>query len=173
VRKPVLAVVAMAALAVGLSACVPPPENGRFTDDALTTVTPTCRVANDVAGPLTRMMQAAAAEGIQLRPETQAWFGSVVVNPPSDESCYRSYDMQVWWRDLYCSVGQCGFAAPPGTSIHGWGRAVDFEDEQGELTFASPGFLWLETHAGEYGFVHPDWASAWGTSPEPWHWEHP
>jgi LAS superfamily LD-carboxypeptidase LdcB len=81
--------------------------------------------------------------------------------------------MQVWWRDFYCFFGMCQFAAVPGTSIHGWGRAVDFEDAGGELTFSSAGYRWLQANAWRYGFAHPAWAEPGGSSPEPWHWEHP
>jgi hypothetical protein len=161
-------------LALGVVACLPPPEaaqNGRLPDSALTTVTPTCRVANDVAEPLTHLIAAAQIEGVLVQPETQAYVAPLP-EPPVNQSCYRDYDMQVWWRNFYCFFGSCDMAAVPGTSIHGWGRAVDFEDSGGELTFASAGYRWLQAHAGEYGFVHPAWAEPGGSSPEPWHWEH-
>jgi LAS superfamily LD-carboxypeptidase LdcB len=77
----------------------------------------------------------------------------------------------VWWRNYYCSVGRCGLAAVPGTSRHGLGRAVDFQDQQGELTFTSPGYVWLVWHAPRYGFHHPAWAAPDQPDPEPWHWE--
>ena len=60
--------------------------------------------------------------------------------PPTIQSCYRDYDMQVWWRNFWCFFGRCDNAAVPGTSVHGWGRAVDFEDGGGELTFSSAGY---------------------------------
>ena len=61
----------------------------------------------------------------------------------------------------------------PGTSVHGWGRAVDFQDGGGELTFASAGYQWLQgATPARFGFVHPAWAEPGGSSPEPWHWEH-
>ncbi len=80
--------------------------------------------------------------------------------------------MQEWWRNFYCFFGDCGFAAVPGTSVHGWGRAVDFEDGGGKLTFSSAGYQWLKANAARFGFVHPAWAEPGGSSPEPWHWEH-
>jgi LAS superfamily LD-carboxypeptidase LdcB len=80
--------------------------------------------------------------------------------------------MQVWWRQFYCFFSSCDYAAVPGTSVHGWGRAVDFEDSGGELTFSSAGYRWLQAHAAEFGFFHPAWAEQGGSSPEPWHWEH-
>ena len=56
--------------------------------------------------------------------------------------------------------------------MHGWGRAVDFEDAGGELTFDSVGYHWLKANAGRFGFVHPAWAEPGQSSSEPWHWEH-
>ena len=62
-------------------------------------------------------------------------------------------------------------AAVPGTSIHGWGRAIDFQDAGGYLRFGSAGYQWLQANAWRWGFVHPAWAEPGGSSPEPWHWE--
>jgi hypothetical protein len=161
-------------LALSAAACLPAPEpvqNGRLPDSALTTVTPSCRIANDVADPLRALMGIAWAQGSPVQPETQAYVAPLP-SPPSVQSCYRDYDMQVWWRRFYCFFSSCDYAAVPGTSVHGWGRAVDFEDSGGELTFSSAGYRWLQAHAAEFGFFHPAWAEQGGSSPEPWHWEH-
>src|SRR6478672_11412423 len=143
-------------LALGLSACLPsappPPANGRLPDSALTTVTPTCRVANDVADPLRRLMYTAWQDGAAVLPEESS-FTAPLPGPPRIESCYRSFEMQEWWRNFYCFFGGCGFAAVPGTSVHGWGRAVDFQDGGGKLTFSSAGYLWLQANAARFGFV--------------------
>lgn len=163
-------------LALGLSACLSPgppaPANGRLPDSSLTTVTPTCRTANDVADPLRRLLDAAAADGVAVRPETSS-YTAPLPGPPRIESCYRSFEMQQWWRDFYCFFGNCSLAAVPGTSVHGWGRAVDFEDAGGELTFDSVGYHWLKANAGRFGFVHPAWAEPGQSSSEAWHWELP
>jgi LAS superfamily LD-carboxypeptidase LdcB len=164
-----------AVLALGLAACIPPTEpasNGRLPESSLTTVTPSCRILNELAAPLRTMMDAAKADGVQLQPEVDAYYVFQKLDPPEPSSCYRSYDLQVWWRNLYCYVGTCQFAAVPGTSIHGWGRAVDFQDQLGELQFTSPGYAWLQAHAAAYGFFHPAWAEPGTGSSEPWHWEH-
>ncbi len=167
------------ALALGASACLPPQpaplQNGRLPDSSLTTVTPQCRVLNEVAPKLEALLAAAHADGIVgLEPETTSHTG-VLPGPPTIESCYRSYDGQVWWRNFYCFFyNDCGFAAVPGTSVHGWGRAVDFEDTAtAELSFSSPGYAWLVANAGRFGFVHPAWAEPGQPNPEPWHWESP
>ncbi|OLT13135.1 hypothetical protein BJF79_21290 [Actinomadura sp. CNU-125] len=78
-------------------------------------------------------------------------------------SSYRSYDRQ---EELYESM-PAGMAAAPGNSNHGLGLAADLcggvEEED------TPEFEWLEDNAGEYGWIHPDWA--YSNPYEPWHWE--
>ncbi len=146
----------------------PPPQNGRLPDSALTDVSPECRIATEIVGPLSQMLVDARAQGVALAPERTS--NSIVV-PPRLESCYRSFEMQQWWRDYYCSIGNCGLAAVPGTSRHGWGKAVDFEQDGHELFFSSSGYAWLKANAWKYGFRHPDWAEPGQSSAEPWHWE--
>jgi len=172
----VSAVLAVVVAGLALAACAPaggaPYANGRFPDSALTTITPQCRIVNDLATPLRNLLAAAHADGVALEPEETSYpLPFYAPQPPAVESCYRSYEGQVWWRNYYCSVGQCGLAAVPGTSRHGLGRAVDFQDDQGELTFTSPGYEWLAAHAGQFGFSHPAWAAEGQPSAEPWHWE--
>ena len=163
------------ALAFGAVGCLPPggqpPQNGRLPDSALTPVTPTCRVANDVADPLRRLMYTAWQDGAAVLPEESS-FTAPLPGPPRIESCYRSYEMQEWWRNFYCFFGNCDLAAVPGTSIHGWGRAVDFEDNGAELTFGAAGYRWLQARAAAFGFVHPAWAEPGQPGAEAWHWEY-
>ena len=146
-----------------------PPANGQLPDASLTTVTPSCRILNDLAPRLRSLLDAAHADGIALWPETQPYTTGAM--PPRLTSCYRDLDMQQWWRDYYCGQGSCGMAAVPGTSVHGWGRAVDFEEGGQELAFDMNGYQWLVGHASAFGFVQPGWAGPSGTAPEPWHWE--
>jgi hypothetical protein len=61
------------------------------------------------------------------------------------------------------------FAATPGTSRHGLGRAVDLCG--GVQDFGSPAHQWMRQNAPLYGWFHPSWAAAGGSLPEPWHWE--
>ena len=156
------------------AACVPiaPPAawNGRMPDGSLTAISAACRIANDLAPDLQAMLAAAQAAGVDLAPERSAYLPPGVPSPPEMTSCYRSYDLQVWWRNYYCSVGQCGLAADPGTSKHGLGRAVDFDDQEGRMRFDSPGYHWLTTNAGAHGFSQPLSQTPFGASPEPWHW---
>jgi LAS superfamily LD-carboxypeptidase LdcB len=167
------------AVALVAAACVPaappappPVSNGRLPDSALTTFSPSCRVANELTVAFHAMLVAANTQGVALAPERSSYLPPGAPQPPELTSCYRSYDMQVWWRNYYCSIGQCNLAAPPGTSKHGWGKAVDLEDQLGQLTFSSPGYQWLYANAAAYGFYQPVSATPFGSSPEPWHWVH-
>ena len=162
-------------LAFGAVGCLPPgqqpAQNGRLPDNALTTVTPSCRVANAAADPMFHLLYSAWLDGVALAPETGSGV-EPLPGPPRNESCYRSYEMQVWWHDFWCFFGTCALAAEPGTSIHGWGRAVDFEDGAGELTFGAAGYRWLQANAARFGFVHPAWAEPGQPGAEAWHWEY-
>src|SRR3954454_17727408 len=62
-------------------------------------------------------------------------------------------------------------AAVPGSSNHGWGKAIDFADKAGELTFDAEAYKWLKQWAGIYGWMHPKAMEPDGPIPEPWHWE--
>jgi hypothetical protein len=72
---------------------------------------------------------------------------------------YRTFEQQV---TLKATKGH--LAARPGTSMHGWGLAVDFDMRVTD-------FAWLREHAAGYGWIHPPWARPGGSKPEPWHWE--
>jgi D-alanyl-D-alanine carboxypeptidase len=67
------------------------------------------------------------------------------------------------------------FVAPPGYSEHHTGCAIDIgtseEDALEEVFETTPAFAWLQTHAGEHGFVmsYPR-NNAQGFVYEPWHW---
>jgi hypothetical protein len=150
---------------------VPDAANGRFPANALTAVTPECLIVTEVVGRLKALLVAATADGLGLVPEQSSFLPPGVPGPPRIESCYRSYEMQVWWHDYYCSIDTCGLAAQPGSSKHGFGRAVDFQDELGQLTFQSPGYRWLAAHAAEYGFNQAPAVAPGGANEEPWHWE--
>ena len=77
---------------------------------------------------------------------------------------YRSYEMQV---NL---VGRKPtLAAAPGTSNHGWGRAVDLCD--GVNNFGTATHKWMRANAPRYGWFHPSWAGQGRARAEPWHWE--
>jgi hypothetical protein len=77
---------------------------------------------------------------------------------------YRSFHDQIavkasrgWW------------AATPGTSNHGLGKALDLCG--GINSFGTIEHLWMRQNAPLFGWFHPSWAGADGRKPEPWHWE--
>jgi hypothetical protein len=148
-------------------------QNGRYPASALTEISPQCQFIKERAGQLVSLLIAANTDGVALAPEQSSYLPPGVAPPPRIQSCYRDYDMQVWWRNYYCSIGKCGNAAVPGTSKHGTGHAVDFQDQLGELTFTSPGYQWLTAHAASYGFMQPPSVQQGGASEEAWHWEAP
>lgn len=78
---------------------------------------------------------------------------------------YRSFTDQIavkaargWW------------AATPGTSNHGLGKALDLCG--GINSFGTIEHLWMKQNAPLFGWFHPSWAAADGRKPEPWHWEY-
>ena len=56
-------------------------------------------------------------------------------------------------------------AATPGTSMHGWGLAIDVCKE----ALAGSSGKWLRANAAQFGWVNPSWAKS--SKFEPWHWE--
>jgi hypothetical protein len=86
---------------------------------------------------------------------------------PSDGwSCYRDRAAQQHMRDIGLTT------IPVGQSIHGeWshGCAVDLAGLGG---FGAPRHEWLRHNGPAHGWYQPGWATAGGSLPEPWHWEH-
>lgn len=76
---------------------------------------------------------------------------------------YRDIDTQY---ELKVSRGY--YAASPGTSMHGWGLAIDLCSKE---TGSSEVFSWLWANAPTYGWQNPAWAQLGGSKYEPWHWE--
>ncbi|ANC32913.1 M15 family metallopeptidase [Isoptericola dokdonensis] len=61
-------------------------------------------------------------------------------------------------------------AATPGTSMHGWGLAIDLCSKE---TGSSEVYSWLWDNAPAYGWENPPWAQRGGSGKyEPWHWEY-
>jgi LAS superfamily LD-carboxypeptidase LdcB len=63
-----------------------------------------------------------------------------------------------------------GLTATPGTSVHGWGLAVDLCG--GVESFSSTEHAWMIERGPTFGWTHPSWAGAGGSRPEPWHFEY-
>lgn len=119
-------------------------SNGRIPLDALAPIPGGEFMWGPAAEAFTRMADDAARAGITL--------------PVVD--AYRPYEDQVRLANELGLYSQGGLAAVPGTSQHGWGRAIDLELDEEALA-------WMRTNAAAYGFHE--------TVPrEPWHWEfHP
>ncbi|GIJ00168.1 hypothetical protein Slu03_25450 [Sediminihabitans luteus] len=77
---------------------------------------------------------------------------------------YRTLSEQVT-----LSYTRAGFAARPGTSMHGWGLAIDLCTKE---TSSSTTYGWITQNAGTYGWENPAWAQRGGSGAyEPWHFE--
>lgn len=117
--------------------------NGRVPAAALSTVAGTSHTLwEPAARSLEAMRSAAAAEGVTI----------------GITDSYRTYETQV---DLVRRKGlysQGGLAAQPGTSMHGWGVAVD-------LKLDSAAQAWMRTNGGRFGYVE-------NVPREPWHWQY-
>jgi hypothetical protein len=106
-------------------------------------------------------LRADAAHAFQSLSEAYAvQFGDPVCVTDS----YRTYDEQV-----AVFAAKPTLAARPGTSNHGWGRALDLCG--GIQSFGTAEHVWMQANAPRFGFVHPAWAQAGGSKPEAWHWE--
>ena len=136
------------------AAPVPGATNGSLPLSYLKSVG-SCTVYDEAAASLSAMIAQAALDGVQLRPT----------------SCYRDLAGQVAAREYWCSKGACQMAATPGTSNHGWGKAIDLADQSGELTFDSAGYVWMTTWGKDFGWVNPGAMREGGSLPEPWHFE--
>jgi hypothetical protein len=144
-------------------------ENGRLPAEALGSVSSSsgleCRVAKVGRADLAwlALTAAAANEGVAIE----------------GGGCYRTFEAQAAaWNSRRCYIpGYCDGnpyppTASPGTSMHGWGLAVDIHGASGLLSCSSQELLWLQIRAPRFGWVHPEWAHCGRSGAEPWHWEY-
>lgn len=117
-------------------------ENGRIPESELVKVDGRL-LAPDAARSWRRMKRDAKRDGVDL----------------SITEGYRDYATQVAVRE---EKGDQVATATPGTSVHGWGKAVDAGPEGRE---------WIQQHGEKYGWIWPEWAQDSGFSYEPWHFE--
>jgi hypothetical protein len=107
----------------------------------------------------------AAAQLESLNAAYRARFGSNIRITDS----YRDYDGQV---SVKARKGK--FAATPGTSNHGWGKALDLGGNV-DASFTTPQHLWMRDNGPRFGWIHPTWAHDHNGSngqDEPWHFEY-
>ena len=119
------------------------PRNGELPDQLLHPVGGV-RLAADAAQALRSLLELAETQQVP-----------VIVTDG-----YRTFDAQV---DL--KRRKPLLAATPGTSMHGWGRAIDVD-------LARTDMAWFHQHAPRFGWELPRWARPEGSKPEPWHWEY-
>ncbi len=121
--------------------------------------------------PMSALCPLWGAPGEYLRPAAAAAFSAMskayardTGKPICVTDSYRTYAEQV---ALKAEKGK--WAATPGTSEHGLGKAVDLCG--GIENFGTAAHLWMKANAPLFGWFHPDWAEPTGPLPEPWHWE--
>ena len=145
-------------------------QNGRLPDEALTVVSTRggyrCRAAKAGLADLawTALVATAQRDGIDVE---GGW-------------CYRTYQAQLsaWLRRRCYIPGNCDGdpyppTATPGTSVHGWGLAIDiWGPDRRLLTCTSPAFQWLQENGPRFGWTHPQWARCGHQGAEPWHWQY-
>lgn len=79
-------------------------------------------------------------------------------------SSYRTLSTQVSLKGT-----RGAFAARPGTSMHGWGLAIDLCSIE---TGSREVYAWLNENGPTYGWANPPWAKRGGGGAyEPWHFE--
>jgi hypothetical protein len=86
---------------------------------------------------------------------------------------YRTFETQVAYKRRTklpkSDPRHLGSAATPGTSVHGWGLAVDLGRLGG---FDSDRYAWLTENTPTHRWHQPALYQRDGGHPEPWHWEH-
>jgi zinc D-Ala-D-Ala carboxypeptidase len=112
-----------------------------------------------------------SAPGERLAPNAAAAFNALskayaaqTGEPLCITDSYRSLAEQI---SVKATRGR--FAATPGTSRHGLGRALDMCG--GVQDYSSPAHRWMVQNGPLFGWFHPAWAAAGGSLPEPWHFE--
>jgi hypothetical protein len=109
-----------------------------------------------------KLERAAAAKFLAMQAAMLHDLGRTINVAPGADSAFRTLAQQQADYDLYVNHNG-NVAAYPGTSNHGWGRAVDITGYEVRADV----WQWLLSNAGTYGF-------SWQTgqaSGERWHWE--
>jgi hypothetical protein len=121
-------------------------RNGQIPADQLAAVGGGHLLERAAAGAFVQLRAAAAGEGVSV----------------GITDSYRSYAGQV---EVRLRKGHLVATATPGTSVHGWAKALD-------LVVREPAVRsWLERNGARFGWVNPVWAKRPGKSFEPWHYE--
>lgn len=140
-----------------------------------------CTLERDAAYTYALLMEAAAIDGVYLTPidcyrtfnEQKAAYNRrcpQVDTPVYEVDLETGEQVEVGIKSARVCSGPP--TARAGYSNHGWGRAVDFSDGNGTLGCRDRAFIWMQSHASEFGWVHPPWAHCGRVTAEPWHWEY-
>lgn len=119
-------------------------------------------------GRLTAESLCDVGQGEELRNDAAVAFAEL--NNRFSQEFGRDICLSDGYRTLssqYATKRSRGFlAATPGTSVHGWGLAIDLcsSDARG------PAKAWLEENGTTWGWVNPSWAKT--SKYEPWHFEY-
>jgi hypothetical protein len=139
-------------------------QNGRIPDEKLRAIVP---IDYDVDLHGAARLAPEAAYNYELMRAAMVEDG---VSPIAISYSYRTYAKQLEKWDNYQAGGNV--AAPPGTSNHGWGLAVDLNisrrsdsDWRPMPGLSEDRYNWLKAHP-QYGFRNNDAQS------EPWHWDY-
>lgn len=122
-------------------------RNGRIPDGAMTAIGGGHRLMHEAAAAFEAMRTAASTDGVTI----------------GITDSYRSFEAQVRVRE---QKGAVVATARPGTSVHGWGKALDINVNDGRVR------AWLEANSRAYAWINPPWAKRPGKSFEPWHYEY-
>ncbi len=152
-------------------------ESGRAVAARLLVLATCASTRAQPSGPNGRLPASALCavppSGTQLRADAaEAWatlqeaFKKAHGRYPCVNNGYRSYAQQAKMH-----ASNPGMVAPPGTSNHGLGLALDLcTNSDGRA--GTSAWAWMDAHASEYGWDIPSWARPGGSRPEPWHWEY-
>lgn len=143
--------------------------NGQLADAELGRLSDGNRIRVDLVPQTNTMIAAAAHDGVTLR-ATQG-YRTLAEQVQIFLARYTPQALGLgpfgdarWWNGRRYVRTSGASAAPPGTSNHGLGQAVDWDMSQ-------PGALaWLTAHGASYGWARPAWTFQSPTV-EPWHWE--
>jgi len=124
-------------------------SNGALPDSALA----------PIAGGRLRKDAALRWNAMNLRRRRQ---GKSTIMPNGQWSSYRNLYGQRLMRSMWCARGNCGNAAIPGTSNHGWGLAVDNNNPAGVEASGPPHGFSKRWSDAPWESWHVKWAG-WGS----------
>jgi LysM repeat protein len=121
----------------------PPPESPPYWTSPI--YCPSCPSGE------TYLSSNAAANWNAMRQDSVQLYG-IDLYPAGPLSAYRSYGQQLYLYDLYLS-GQGSLAAPPGTSSHEYGAAIDLADPSMARV--------IDQIGAQYGWAKTEASSEW------------